>query len=368
LDFLGLSNSIKSIEKSDAWSLLENRWHFGFLNYDFKNSIENLRSENNALFELPEYYFFQPELLFDISKDILNPIIGSVQSMEAYDKDYSFINESPDLKQRTSKEEYLANFDQIQFHIRRGDIYEINYCIEWYCENAQINPYSVYYKLNQLTKAPFSSFLKIGDLFVLCGSPERFIKKNGSRLISQPIKGTVKRGKNDTNDELIKKSLKLSKKEKAENVMTTDVVRNDFSRIAQKASVIVKELAEVHSFKTVHHLVSTIEARIKDEQTFQDIIRATFPMASMTGAPKISAMKISEQVEDFKRGIYSGSIGYIDNNGDFDFNVVIRSILYNQKTKHLSIPVGGAITAKSDPEREYEECLLKAEAMFQALK
>ena len=361
---MALSNhSIQGIKPQDI-SISNGKWHFGFLSYDLKNEYENLSSDNSDLFNVPNAYFFKPNQLFLIPEQKEELVLERVLNLHAS----HFDNKPVELIQRTSKEEYLENFDKIQFHIKRGDIYEINYCIEWYSKNARINPYEVYAKLNDLTKAPFSAFLKTGDLFVLSGSPERFIQKKGAELLSQPIKGTAKRSSNVANDELIKRSLSLNIKEKAENVMTTDVVRNDFSRIAKKASVRVSELAEIHSFKTVHHLISTIKAEVDEHYSFQDILKATFPMASMTGAPKISAMKISENVEAFKRGIYSGAIGYVDDKGNFDFNVVIRSLIYNQKTKHLSIPVGGAITAKSDAEQEYEECLVKAEAMFQALK
>lgn len=367
-DILAISRDDISKEKPQILTDLDRNWHFGYLSYDLKNDFEKLYSKNASLFDLPNACFFQPDSILKFSGNKTETIKGSLDDLNISQSLHSLPNNSPQLIQRTSKEEYVENFDKIQFHIKRGDIYEINYCIEWYSENAQINPYIVYEKLNELTNAPFSSFLKMGELFVMCGSPERFIKKTKSKIISQPIKGTAKRSANKTNDELIKRSLKLSLKEKAENVMTTDVVRNDFSRIAEKASVVVSELAEIHSFKTVHHLISTIVAEVKEDKDFNDILRATFPMASMTGAPKISAMKISEELEDFKRGIYSGSIGYLDNKGDFDLNVVIRSIIYDQQTSHLSIPVGGAITAKSEAEQEYDECLVKAEAMFQALK
>jgi len=201
----------------------------------------------------------------------------------------------------------------------------------------------------------------------MCCSPERFIHKQNHEIISQPIKGTSKRGADPTQDELLKVALKNNQKEQAENVMIVDLVRNDLGKVAIPGTVNVDELCGIYTLKTVHQMISTISATLKENLLFSEIIKASFPMGSMTGAPKIRAMEIIEELEFFSRGLYSGSVGYISPDGNFDFNVVIRSILYNSTTKALLYPAGGAITANSDIAKEFEECLLKAKTMKDAL-
>ena len=234
-------------------------------------------------------------------------------------------------------------------------------------ENAIINPLEKFFKLNEISQAPFTVFFKNNKQFLLSASPERYLKKEGENLISQPIKGTSKRFSDPLEDEKSKNTLEQDPKERAENIMITDLVRNDLSRTAQKASVEVKELCGIYSFLQVHQMISTITSKIDPQYTAVDTLRTTFPMGSMTGAPKYAAMKIIEELEETKRGLYSGAVGYFSPNGDFDFNVVIRSILYNQENQYVSFSVGSAITSLSIPEKEYDECLLKAKAMHEVL-
>ena len=203
---------------------------------------------------------------------------------------------------------------------------------------------------------------------MLSASPERYLKKVGEKVISQPIKGTAKRSFDIEQDAFLKKELKNSAKERSENIMIVDLVRNDLSHTATKGSVVVEELCQVYTFKQVHQMISTIISKVDATVSPVEIIKTTFPMGSMTGAPKVSAMKIIEELEVTKRGLYSGAVGYFTPTGDFDFNVVIRSILYDAKKQYLSFSVGSAITAQSIPENEYEECLLKAKAMFEVLQ
>ncbi|HTL81233.1 MAG TPA: anthranilate synthase component I family protein [Bacteroidia bacterium] len=271
------------------------------------------------------------------------------------------------LQARTPRAIYLSNVNKLISHIHRGDIYEINYCIEFFAENVSIDPLNVFLRLNELTKAPHACLYKCGDAWLLCASPERFLKKTGKKIISQPIKGTRPRGKTPEEDERLKTELKNDPKEISENVMIVDLVRNDLSRIADKGSVNVDELCGIYSFESVHQMISTVSADVREDVSFEEIIRATFPMGSMTGAPKFRAMQLIDEFEDMNRGIYSGSVGVIQPNGDFDLNVVIRSIEYNSKTGYLSVKVGSAITANCDPEKEYEECLVKAQPMLRAL-
>ena len=268
---------------------------------------------------------------------------------------------------RLNKQTYLDKVQKLLAHIKRGDIYEINYCIEFFSDDAVINPLDVFNRLNTLTEAPFAQLLKSEDTYIICASPERFLQRKGNILSSQPMKGTARRSEDAAKDMKIKQSLQQSLKEQTENVMALDVARNDLSQIAQKGTVHVDELFGVNSFKNVHQMLSTVSCRVKEHVAFKDIIKATFPPASMTGAPKIKAVELIKKYELSPRGIYSGTLGFMDDTGNFDLCVVIRTILYNQKLKRVSFHVGSAITAQCDPEEEWNECMLKAETLFRAL-
>jgi para-aminobenzoate synthetase component 1 len=270
------------------------------------------------------------------------------------------------LKAGLSKAEYLNRIQTLKQHIQRGDIYEINYCLQFFAEQVDLDVFHVFEKLRALSMAPYSMLVKLKDDYILCASPELFLKKTGTTLISKPIKGTARRSSNAIEDEQLKETLRTSLKERTENVMAVDVARNDLSILATKGSVTVPNLFDVETFKTVHQLVSTVHCELKAGTTFDEIIQATFPMASMTGAPKISAMNFIEQEENFERGAYSGCMGFVSQN-DFELAVIIRSIFYNSTSQHLHIAVGGAITHLCEPEKEYEECLLKAKALVEAL-
>jgi para-aminobenzoate synthetase component 1 len=268
---------------------------------------------------------------------------------------------------RTTKDNYIRKVEEVLEHIKRGDIYEANVCQEFYAEDAEIKPLETFLQLNKISKPPFSVFLKLNNLFALSASPERYIKRSGNTVISQPIKGTAKRLENETEDLKMAQQLAKDPKERSENIMITDLVRNDLSRIAEKGSVTVDELCAIYTFEQVHQMISTVSCTVLQDFSSVEVLRNTYPMGSMTGAPKISAMQIIEEIEDAKRGLYSGAIGYFSPSGDFDFNVVIRSILYNASKKYVSFSVGSAITSNSVPEKEYEECLLKAKAMREVL-
>ena len=268
---------------------------------------------------------------------------------------------------RIHKDEYHQKINKLLEHINRGDIYEANFCQEFYAENTCIQPHKIYKQLNEISTPPFATFLKVDEQYLLSASPERYIRKEGQKIISQPIKGTAKRFSDKVKDDEIAINLAKDIKERSENIMIVDLVRNDLSKTAIKGSVKVEELCKVYSFKQVHQLISTIVSEIDHTTHPVDVIKDTFPMGSMTGAPKVSAMKIIEELEETKRGLYSGTVGYFNPENDFDFNVIIRSILYNEENNYISFSVGGAITAKSIPEKEYEECLLKAKAMKKVL-
>jgi len=386
-------DAVSKIETShkNAFSQLKkyqsevNDFIFGYLSYDLKNDIENLTSSNFDGLHFPDLFFFQPKKLVVISGNMVE--IKYISAFEhEIENDLEKINQTPTsvtlskveeqklkaknqirIKLQIHKDDYYKKLNTLLGHIHRGDIYEANFCQEFYSENSEINPVEVYQNLNEISKPPFATFLKINDNYLLSASPERYLKKEGEHLISQPIKGTEKRATTKKADKKLIAALEQNPKERSENIMIVDLVRNDFSRFAVKGSVKVDELCKVYTFKQVHHLISTVSCTIKNDIHPVDILKNTFPMGSMTGAPKISAMKIIENLEETKRGLYSGAVGYFTPNGDFDFNVIIRSILYNATKKYVSYSVGGAITSQSIPEKEYEECLLKAKAMKHVL-
>lgn len=366
------------IAVANSAQINKNSWKFGFVSYDYKNQIEpQLKSSNIDKIQFAEKHFFSPELLFEIThnqvllyfdtdiynEELVHQIIDEINQTELSSPTHQNIKITP----RLSKDEYLTKVKALQQHIQLGDIYEVNFCQEFYAEDVKINPLGMYLKLNEKSPTPFSCFVKHKDTYLLSASPERFIQKKGDTIISQPIKGTIKRGTTQQEDEELKQQLQRDPKERSENIMIVDLVRNDLSKIAQKNSVKVDELCGVYTFPQVHQMISTVSAQLKKDVDFNAILKATFPMGSMTGAPKVRAMELIEEYETTKRGLYSGTVGYMDDKGNFDFNVVIRSITYNQKNKYLSYIVGGAITALSNPEKEYEECLLKAKAMKEVL-
>lgn len=351
-------------------------WLFGYLSYDLKNDVEHLHSNNFDGLDFPDLFFFQPKKLFLLKGNKLEiKYLNMCDDEVEYDfteivKSQKSKVESKDkiiINQRISKDSYIHKVSKLLEHIHHGDLYEANFCMEFFAQNAIINPLEKFLRLNEISEAPFTVFFKNNKQFLLSASPERYLKKEGVNLISQPIKGTSKRFADPVEDEKSKNTLAEDPKERAENIMITDLVRNDLSRTAQKASVEVQELCGIYSFLQVHQMISTITSKIDPQYTAVDTIRTTFPMGSMTGAPKYAAMKIIEELEETKRGLYSGAVGYFLPNGDFDFNVVIRSILYNQENEYVSFSVGSAITSLSIPEKEYEECLLKAKAMHEVL-
>lgn len=345
-------------------------WLFGMLSYDLKNELEELSSQHQNHLEFPDLYFFIPEYLVAIKNGKIETLIGPEELQETISQFKQVPAKectAPDIQAKIDKAAYLGKVEELRNHIAKGDIYEVNFCQEFFAEHAVIDPYDVYLTLNSLSPTPFSGFFKLHDKYILSASPERYLCKRGNKLYSQPIKGTAKRSQDYAEDELIKSTLRLNSKEQAENVMIVDLVRNDLTRCAVPGSVQVEELFGIYSFPQVHQMISTISCTLNPGLHPVNAIRNTFPMGSMTGAPKVSAMQLIEQLELSRRGIYSGAFGYFDPEGDFDFNVVIRSILYNKTKSYLSFQVGGAITYASDAQSEYEECLLKASAMIKTL-
>jgi para-aminobenzoate synthetase component 1 len=353
-----------------------NDWLFGHVAYDFKESIDaSLTSGHIDNIGFETIFFFQPETVIKLSEQIL--IIESFEenATEIFEQIIATkISSSavhytpPTIQARINKQQYITTIHELQQKILRGDCYEINFCQEFYAENVDIDTLNLYHQLTSISPNPFSCYYKLNNKFLLCASPERYIQKTGTTLISQPIKGTYKRNLNNTvADNQLQEQLYNSEKDRIENVMVVDLVRNDLSKICNEGTVHVEELFGVYTFPQVHQMISTISGQVQNTISFADVLEATFPMGSMTGAPKRKVMQLIEQYEQTKRGLYSGAVGYITPENNFDFNVVIRSILYNATNKYLSYQVGGGITFNSNAEKEYEECLLKAEAINKVL-
>ena len=367
-----------AFERLKEYQIATKDWIFGYLTYDLKNTTEHLKSENFDGLEFPDLYFFQPKKIFlikgnQVEMQYLKMADDEIESdllaiYQSNNPEVQHANDPIKIKLRIHKDAYFEKVNTMLSHIHRGDIYEANFCQEFYAEHSEISPLETFKKLNEISKPPFATFLKTDDKYLLSASPERYIKRNKDVVISQPIKGTAKRSTNKEEDIELAEDLAKDEKERSENIMIVDLVRNDLSHTATKGSVKVEELCKVYSFLQVHQMISTISSKVDAETNSVDIIKTTFPMGSMTGAPKISAMNIIENLEETKRGLYSGSVGYFTPNGDFDFNVIIRSILYNATKKYISYSVGSAITVKSNPLKEYEECLVKAKAMREVLE
>jgi para-aminobenzoate synthetase component 1 len=365
---LDVESELVSHEHVD-WTALDefveqNRGKFiaTLLAYDLKNDIEKLDSNNPKLMDAPKLIYFVPKSVYKIQgvdfewvygvnhDDLVKAILGPVDEQPA----------SFELHPSISREQYIQHVESAKNEIQFGNCYELNFCQNFEASGVQIDDaWRVFKYLQQSSQAPFSSFFKWGNFVMMGASPERFIQRLGHKLISQPIKGTRPRKANPEEDEAMKRELLNNTKERAENVMIVDLVRNDLTRVAKTGSIHVDELFGIYSFHAVHQMISTISCELRENIKHADIIKALFPMGSMTGAPKISAMQIIERLENFQRGWYSGSVGLIEPNGDFDMNVVIRTLLYDAENQYLCCPVGSAITIMSEPELEYEECLMK---------
>lgn len=357
------------------WQQREPDWQFGTLAYDLKNEVERLSSSHSDGIGWPDLYFFRPETVVGIRQGQVEIFSVTTPPQTVWESiqqvcvagEHQLPTPTVPLQARFSKADYMATVEAIRGHIVEGDVYELNLCQEFFAEGLPLDPAAAFERLNGLSQAPFSAYIRWKDKYLCCASPERFLKKTGDQLVSQPIKGTRRRGQTPAQDAAIRRELAASEKDRAENVMIVDLVRNDLARSCQPGSVRVEELFGIHTFETVHQMISTITGRLRDGQPGLAALRAAFPMGSMTGAPKVKAMQLIEQYERSRRGLYSGAVGYGTPDGDFDFNVVIRSILYNATTRYASVQVGGAIVYDSVPEQEYEECLVKAAAMLRAL-
>lgn len=353
--------------QSNPWDALNSfysrkaDWLFGYLGYDLKNSLEALHSGNKDPVQAPDLYFMVPGVLLKIHRknNAIEILKGKLPSGISKKAGSSAGVEVGPPEFSVKRHQYLSRIREAQRRIFEGDFYEINLSHQLRAECTG-RSFELYRRMKRVGPVPFGAFLQIDDISICCMSPERFLSKEGRRVFSQPIKGTTRRGTGSAEDCKLRNALRASIKNRAENLMIVDLVRNDLSRIATEGSVKVSSLFDIQTFGTVHQMVSTVEAESAVANSIE-IIKACYPMGSMTGAPKISVMKAIEELENYRRGIYSGAIGYIQPNGDFDFNVVIRTAIISRGTLYYS--VGGAITGDSDPEEEWEETLVKARAL-----
>lgn len=344
----------------------------GIIGYDQKNRYEKLKSQHPHWVECPDSLFFSPLLTIEISEEEV--VIQGENPSKVWEEIVAFqpSKRKPGanytLQASHSKSQYKAVFEKIQTHIKQGDVYEMNFCLGYQGTFESFDPLTLYLDLCAISPMPFSAYFKAEKLALLCSSPERFLKKTGNQLITQPIKGSTRRGGSPKEDTALKTALAESEKEKAENLMIVDLMRNDLSRLAQVGKVEVDELFGIYSFRQITQMISSVSCTLKPGLTFEDIISKTFPMGSMTGAPKIKCMELIDHYESFRRSWFSGTLGYIDPSGDFDFCVVIRSLILDSLTNRFYFGVGSAITSDANFSDEYNECQLKAASMIRAIK
>lgn len=350
-------------------------WLMGHLTYDFKNRLEKLQSRHPDYLQFPEAAFFRPQIVCYIPRGGHHFVVESLdiepEQVWAEICATAIVPITPQepirLKKRIEEDDYCQLIRLIKEHIRQGDCYELNFCNEAYCSDVQLDPLAVFHRLNHLSPAPFAAYYQSQDRYMMCASPERYLYQEGNRVLAQPIKGTSARGVGPEADEMAKKQLYESTKERAENVMIVDLMRNDLARFCIPGSVQVDELFGIYAFPQVHQMISSISGRMKEGTDIFDALRYTFPMGSMTGAPKVMVMELIDRYEQARRSLFSGTVGYISPDGNADFNVVIRSLFYNRATAYLSYQTGGAITYDSDPQQEWAETCLKAAAIEKVL-
>lgn len=359
----------------DRWIRSETEWAFGIIGYDLRLYVEKFSKHESPNDRFPLLVWIRPLVLIRVDDSAMEVIVNMteipasqlINSIAANDR-FTTLVKHVVMTPVVSRERYIRDVDSLQRHIQLGDIYEVNYCMPFEAICRGLDPYDIWKSLYAQTDAPMSGYFRFHDLHLMCASPERFLQRNGNVVRSQPIKGTIQRGGSAHEDEVLKETLRNSGKERSENVMIVDLVRNDLSRSAIPGSVVVEELFSIHTFKTLHHMISTIRSEVDHTVGFVDLIRDTFPMGSMTGAPKIESMKLIDSHEAAPRGWYSGALGYIKPDGDFDLNVIIRSLIYDSDSGKLSCSVGSAITSQAKPANEYDECLLKLSALRKVLE
>lgn len=349
-------------------------WVVGGLAYDVKNRLEHLHSQQPDYFGAPDVFFFKPSLLFLLKGQTLTiwcegsaDVVFRELCSATPSQGQGVVMKQP-MQPLVTREAYLERVAAIQEHILDGDVYELNYCQAFIGEADISDPCGLFFHIAGQHQAPFSCYVRHDAFHLLSASPERFLCRRGGRVIAQPIKGTRRRGADAEQDRILREELIHSEKDRAENVMIVDLMRNDLSRFCRAGSVKVDELFGIYTFAKVIHMISTISGEVKGPVSFGEIVRCAFPMGSMTGAPKVRSMQLIDEYECFRRSWFSGAFGYIAPSGDFDFNVVIRSLLYNDSTNTLLAPVGGAIVYDSDPNDEYAETLVKIQPVLNLIQ
>jgi para-aminobenzoate synthetase component 1 len=370
---LGLGGSgCRRITDWDAlkrFATLEDSWLMGAFPYELKNllepSLSTLAPESIAF---PETAIFVPEIVIAVERDSAEvrflgdgaeELIRNLPPPDFQEK----IGKSPQFQSNFSRAEYIETIHRLREHIREGDFYEFNLSQSYFADFRLADPAGLFRKLISLSPVPFAAFLQFGSKALICASPERFLQLHNGQLLSQPIKGTAARGKTASIDRRNMKRLRLSVKEQAENVMIVDLTRNDLHRACRPHTVEVPHLFDIQTFPQLHQMVSTVTGRKAAHLNWLQAFSRIFPPGSMTGAPKVKVMEMIDRYEPNARGIYAGSAGYVSPGGDFDLNVIIRSLVYDDVAEKLSYHVGGAITYDSDPEKEFEETLVKAKGI-----
>jgi para-aminobenzoate synthetase component 1 len=370
------ADSGHAFEILKKFSFEQDDWLFGHFSFSLKSETENSISVLPDFIKFPDLFFYVPEIIVLLLKQEIRIGLHGTGHQKVFDEisravpqPEGLISRVPVIQKRIDRNEYLQIIHRLKNHIQRGDCYEINYCQEFFAEDVLLDPVALYRSLNKVSPSPFSAFYSVDEKFLLCASPERYLRKKGDCVVSQPIKGTAARDpEHPVRDKLLRDELAASEKDRAENVMVVDLVRNDLSKICETDSVRVTELFGIYSFAQVHQMISTITGKPLADLDWTEMIAKTFPMGSMTGAPKKRVLELIELYEKTARGLFSGAVGYVEPNRDFDFNVVIRSLLYNRPKRYLAYFAGSGITINSDPEKEYDECLMKVSAFEQIIK
>ena len=375
---------------SDNFTALENKLYnqqnqyFGYFSYDLKNQLENLPQDKKSFIEMPNLWMINFGLIleFDHSKKQIWQYGEDKQHhIDEYINSKIFQNPNnkidiakgeniliKNLNSNFHKRQYLQKVKTIQKHITDGAIYQANLTRKFFgtFQKTPKNPFAIFLKLNHQSPANYSSFLKLGNSYIISSSPELFLKINQNRQVtSSPIKGTAKRVLDKKLDKMVKQNLKNNPKERAENLMIVDLVRNDLSKHCLSGSVMVKNLFKISSYKTVHQLSSDIIGIKSPNTSNLDVVKGCFPAGSMTGMPKINSMKICSKLEEQKRGIYSGAIGFIDSK-TCHLSVVIRTLIMQEDK--FEFQVGGAITFDSNPKQEWQETISKSKGIAKTLK
>jgi len=338
---------------------------FGF--YDLVLAFDNLHAKAYVISTgFPE---LSEDKRMEKARDRLNEMKATLAkiSPSASEVPFTFLAipmEQVNLKEGFTRQEYMDVVEKCRQYIIAGDIFEANLSQRFEAELAII-PYELYRRLRHINPAPFACYLGFDDVTVVSASPERFLRLQGDRVETRPIKGTRPRGKTPEEDEARAKELLTSPKDRAENIMIVDLERNDLGRVCRYGTIKVTELAILEVFPTVFHLTSTVVGKLKEGKNCIDLLKATFPGGSITGAPKVRAMEIIDELEPTRRSIYTGSIGYLSFNGDLDLNIAIRTFVVKGGKAYFQ--VGGAVVYDSDPEAEYQETLDKARALIDAL-